>query len=66
MVSNTIFTSLLGGCLKTAHRVAAAVINHSKSTAISDVRKLSHKATLATGRTLVYVGSKLADYCTAM
>ena len=65
MDSNTIFTSLFGGCLKAAVKAAAAAINYSKSTAVPGVRKLSRKATLATGRTLVYVGSKLTDYCIA-
>ena len=65
MDSNTIFTSLFGGCLKTADKAAAAAINYSKSTVIPGACKLSLKATLATGHTLVYVGSKLTDYCTA-
>jgi len=65
MDSNTIFTSLFGGCLKAADKAAAAAINYSKSTAIPAACKLSRNATLATGHTLVYVGSKLTDYCTA-
>jgi hypothetical protein len=64
MDSNTIFTSLFGGCLNAADKAAAAAINYSKSTTVPGVRKLSRKASLATGRTLVHVGSKLTDYCT--
>jgi hypothetical protein len=64
MDSNTIFTSLFGGCLKAADKAAAAAINYSKSTVIPGVCNLSRKATLATGYTLVYVGSKLTDCCT--
>ena len=63
MDSNTIFTSLFGGCLKAGDKAATAAINYSKSTAVPGVRRLSRKATLVTGRTLVYVGSKLTDYC---
>ena len=64
MDSNTIFTSLFGGCLKAADKAAAAAINYSKSTAIPAACKLSRKATLTTGHTLIYVGSKLTGYCT--
>ena len=64
MDSNTIFTSLFGGCLKAADKVAAAAINYSRSTVIPGVCNLSRKATLTTGHTLVYVGSKLTNYCT--
>ena len=65
MDSTTIFTSLSGGCLKAAEKAAAAAINYGKSTVIPGVCNLSRKATLTTGHTLVYVGSKLTDYCTA-
>ncbi len=64
MDSNTIFTSFFGGCLKAADKAAAAAINYSRSTVIPGACKLSRNATLATGHTLVYVGSKLTDYCT--
>ena len=64
MDSNTIFTSLFGGCLKAADKAAAATINYTKSAVIPGVCSLSRKATLTTGHTLVYVGSKLTDYCT--
>lgn len=64
MDSNTIFTSLFGGCLKAGDKAAAATINYTKSTVIPGVCNLSRKATLTTGHTLVYVGSKLTDYCT--
>jgi hypothetical protein len=64
MDTSTIFTSLFGGCLKAADKAAAATINYSKSTVIPGVCNLSRKATLTTGHTLVYVGSKLTDYCT--
>ncbi len=65
MDSNTIFTSLFGAWLKAADKAAAATINYTKSTVIPSVSCLTKKATLATGRTLVYFGSKLTDYCTA-
>jgi len=64
MDSNTIFTSLFGGWLKAADKAAAATINYTKSTVIPGVCSLSRKATLATGYSLVYVGSKLTDCCT--
>jgi hypothetical protein len=64
MNSNTIFTSLFGGLLKAADKAAAATINYTQSTVIPGVCNLSRKATLTTGHTLVYVGSKLTDYCT--
>ena len=64
MDSNTIFTSLFGGCLKAADKAAAATIHYTQSTVIPGVCNLSRKATLTTGHTLVYVGSKLTDYCT--
>jgi hypothetical protein len=64
MDTSTIFTSLFGGCLKAADKAAAAAINYSKATVIPGVCNLSRKATLTTGHTLVYVGSKLTDYCT--
>jgi len=64
MDSNTIFTSLFGGLLKAGDKAAAATINYSKATVIPGVCNLSRKATLTTGHTLVYVGSKLTDYCT--
>ena len=64
MDSNTIFTSLFGGLLKAGDKAAAATINYGKSTVIPGVCNLSRKATLTTGHTLVYVGSKLTDCCT--
>ncbi len=64
MDSNTIFTSLFGGWLKTADKLAAATIDYSKSTVLPSVSSLTKKATLATGKTLVKVGTKLTDRCT--
>ena len=64
MDSNTIFTSLFGGCLKAADKAAAATIDFSKSTVIPGVCDLTQKATLATGKTLVEAGNKLIDCCT--
>ncbi len=63
MDSNTIFTSLFGGCLKAADKAAAATINYTKSTVIPSVCCLTKKATLATGKTLIEVGCKLTDSC---
>ena len=64
MDSNTIFTSLFGGCLKAADKAAAATINYTKSTILPRVSDLTQKATLATGKTLVKVGTKLTECCT--
>jgi hypothetical protein len=64
MDTNTIFTSLFGGWLKTADKLAAATINYSKSTVLPGVSSLTQKATLATGNTLVKIGTKLTARCT--
>ena len=64
MDTNTIFTSLLGGWLKTADKAAAATIHYTKSTVIPGFSDLTRKATLATGKTIVEVGYKLTDCCT--
>ena len=64
MDTNTIFTSLLGGWLKTADTAAAATIHYTKSTVIPGFSDLIRKATLATGKTIVEVGYKLTDCCT--
>jgi hypothetical protein len=64
MDTNTIFTSLFGGWLKTADKLAAATINYSRSTVLHGVPSLTQKATLATGKTLVKVGTNLTDHCT--
>jgi hypothetical protein len=64
MDTNTIFTSLFGGWLKTADKLAAATINYSKSTVLPRVSVITQKATMATGKTLVKVGTKLTDCCT--
>ncbi|MGD0228699.1 MAG: hypothetical protein ABSF71_40890 [Terriglobia bacterium] len=63
MDTNTIFTGLFGGWLKTADKAAAATINFSKSTVLPCVSNLTQKATLATGKTLVKIGTKLTDSC---
>ncbi len=64
MDTSKIFTSLFGGLLKAGDKAAAATINYTQSIVIPGVCNLSRKATLTTGHTLVYVGSKLTDYCT--
>ena len=64
MDTNTIFTSLLGGWLTAADKAAAATIHYTKSTAIPGFSDLLRKATLATGKTIVKVGTKLTDSCT--
>ena len=64
MDTNTIFTSLLGGWLKTADKAAVATIHYTKSTVIPGFSDLTRKATLATGKTIVEVGYKLTDCCT--
>ena len=64
MDTNTIFTSLFGGWLKTADKLAAATINYSKSTVLPRASCMAQKATLATGNALVKVGTKLTDRCT--
>ncbi len=64
MDANRMFTSLFGGWLTAADKAAAATINYTKSTVLPRVSRLSQKATLATGKTLVKVGAKLTDCCT--
>jgi hypothetical protein len=64
MDTNRIFTSLFGGWLTAADKVAAATINYTKSSLRPCVSDLTQKATLATGKTLVKVGTKLTDCCT--
>jgi len=63
MDTNTIFTSLFGGWLRTADKAAAATIDFTKSTVLPCVSNLTQKATLATGKTLIKVGAKLTDSC---
>jgi hypothetical protein len=58
------FTSLFGGWLASADKAAAATINYTKSTVLPRVSDLTQKATRATGKTLVKVGTKLIDCCT--
>jgi hypothetical protein len=58
------FTRLFGNWLTAADRAAAATINYTKSTVLPRVSDLTQKATLATGKTLVKVGTKLTDCCT--
>jgi hypothetical protein len=57
------FTSLFGNWLTAADKAAAATINYAKSTVLPRVSDLTQKATLATGKTLVKVGTKLTDCC---
>ena len=64
MDTNRMFTSLFGGWVKAADKAAAATINYTKSTVLPRVSRLTQKATLATGKTLVKVGTKLTDCCT--
>ena len=64
MDTNRIFTHLFGGWLTAADKAAAATINYTKSTVVPCVCDLTQKATLATGKTLVTVGTKLTDRCT--
>ena len=64
MDTNTIFTSSLGGWLKTADKAAAATLHYTKSTVIPGFSDLLRKSILATGKTLVKVGTKLTDCCT--
>ena len=61
MDTNRIFTNLFGGWLTAADKAAAATINYTKSTVIPRACELTQKATLATGKTLVKVGTKLTD-----
>jgi hypothetical protein len=63
MDTNRMFTSLFGGWLAAADK-AAATINYTKSTILPRVSDLTQKATLATGKTLVKVGTKLTHCCT--
>jgi hypothetical protein len=58
------FTSLFGNWLTAADKAAAATINYTKSTVLPRVSDLTQKATLATGKTLVKVGTRLTDCCT--
>ena len=62
MDTNRIFTSLFGGWLTAADRAAAATINYTRSTVLPRVSDLTQKATLATGKTLVKVGTKLVHH----
>ena len=64
METNRMFTSLFGKWLTSADKAAAATINCVKSTVLPRVSDLTQKATLATGKTLVKVGTKLTDCCT--
>ncbi len=64
MDTNRMFTSLFGNWLTAADKAAAATINYTKSTVLPCVSDLTQKATLATGKTLVKVGTKLTDCCT--
>jgi hypothetical protein len=64
MDTNRMFTSLFGRWLTAADKAAAATINYTKSTVLPRVSDLTQKATLATGKTLVKVGTKLAECCT--
>ena len=63
MDTNRIFTNMFCGWLATADKAAAATINYTKSTVVPCVCDLTQKATLATGNTLVKVGTKLTDRC---
>jgi len=63
MDTNRIFTNLFGGWLTAADKAVAATINYSKSTVMPSISGLTRKATLATGKTLVKVGTKLTDRC---
>jgi hypothetical protein len=63
MDTNRIFTNLFGGWLITADKAAAATINYTTSTVLPRVSEITQKATLATGNTLVKVGTKLTDRC---
>ena len=62
--TNRLFTNLFGGWLTAADKAAAATINYTRSTVMPCVCDLTQKATLATGKTLVKVGTKLTDHCT--
>ena len=64
MDTNRMFTSLFGNWLTAADKAAATTINYSKSIVLPRVSDLTQKATLATGKTLVKVGTKLTDCCT--
>ena len=64
MDTNRMFTSLFGGWLTAADKAAAATINYTKSSLRPCFSNLTRKATLATGKTLVKVGTKLTDCCT--
>jgi hypothetical protein len=65
MDTNRIFTNLFGGWLTAADKAAANVLNYTKSTVLPRVSDLTQKATLATGKTLVKVGTKLTDCYTS-
>jgi hypothetical protein len=64
MDTNRIFTNLFGGWLTAADKAAAATINYTRATVIPRACDVTQKATLATGKTLVKVGTKLTDRCT--
>jgi hypothetical protein len=63
MDTNRIFTNLFGGWLTAADKAAAVTINYTKSTIVPCACDLTQKATLATGKTLVRVGTKLTEHC---
>ena len=64
MDTNRIFTNLFSGWLSVADKATASTINYTKSTVVPCVCDMTRRATLATGKTLVKVGTKLADRCT--
>jgi len=64
MDTNRMFTSLFSGWLTAADKAAAATINYTKSTVLPRFSDLTQKTTLATGKTLGKVGTKLTDCCT--
>jgi hypothetical protein len=61
MDTNRIFTNLFSGWLSAADKAAVTTINYTKSTVLPRVSGLTQKAALATGKTLVKVGTKLTD-----
>jgi hypothetical protein len=63
MDTNRMFTNLFSGWLSAADKATAATINYTKSTVVPCVCDMTRRATLATGKTLVKVGTKLTDRC---
>ena len=63
MDTNRIFTNLFSGWLTTADKVAAATFNYTTLTVLPRVSEITQKATMATGNSLVKVGTKLTDRC---